>query len=135
MKFKIGRPPVWKNAQELEKTFLEYCQSLEENRLEEIDYVGKNAEKVIRYKMRPTTIEGFCIYAGLTTTTFYNYQEKNEFLGIISRIKEFCRGNCFDLAASGFIKESIIARYLGLSDKKEFTGENGGQIKVSLDLG
>lgn len=132
--FRQGRPRIWETPEDMEMSFIDYCKFLKENQLEEIDYVGKDAEKVIRYKMRPPTIEGFCVWNGNTNTSFYDYQEREGFSCIIARIKEFCRSNCFDLAAAGFIKETIISRYLGLAEKKELTGENGSAISFDLTL-
>lgn len=133
--FKTGRPRIWETPEDMEKSFIDYCKYLKDNQLEEVDYVGKDADRVIRYKMRPPTVEGFCVWVGSTNTSFYDYQEREGFSGIIARIKDFCYSNCFDLAAAGFLKENIIARKLGLADKKEEIGAGSKSSEIKLPDG
>lgn len=133
--FKTGRPRHWETPESLEETFKEYITYIDQNKMQEADFVGKDAIEVTRYKMRPPTIEGFCVFAGISTTSFYNYNQRPEFLDIITQVMEYCFSNCYDLAAAGFLKENIIARKLGLADKKEEIGAGSKSSEIKLPDG
>lgn len=76
-------------------------------------------------KMRPFTWEGVAMYCHCDVKTLRNYgkeDEKNkDFLPIITRIREVVYRQKFEGAAAGFFNSNIIARDLGLSDKKDVT--------------
>lgn len=73
-------------------------------------------------KMRPFTIEGLAIFAGIMSKTFRNYEQREEFLPVTTRIRDIIENQQFEGAASGFLNPNIIARKLGLADKQESTG-------------
>lgn len=91
-------------------------------------------------KMRPFTLEGLCNFADISVVTFHHYwnmhskvaedkestdkQKKQgaEFLEVCTRIKQMIDNHQFEGAASGFLNHAIIARKLGLADKKEIQG-------------
>lgn len=71
--------------------------------------------------MRPFTLHGLCIYLDCNTKYFNDFQEaKHEgFSEVLTRIRETIYNQKFAGAASGFFNANIIARDLGLADKKE----------------
>lgn len=76
-------------------------------------------------KMRPFSLEGFCNYAEIIRQTFLNYEKREEFLEVTTRIRQIIENQQFEGAAAGLLNPNIIARKLGLVDKKEqkITGE------------
>ena len=68
----------------------------------------------------PYTWEG--LYVFISITTLDNYKADEEFLGIISHIGNIIRNQKFVGAAAGLFNSNIIARDLGLSDKREDNG-------------
>ena len=72
------------------------------------------------------TIEGLCIYLDVTVQTFHNYgsNEKpyKEYFEIVTRIREIIRDQKLTGAMIGCYNANIIARELGMVDKKEVTG-------------
>lgn len=72
-------------------------------------------------KMRPFTLHGLCRYLQCNTHYFNNFDaEKHEgFSEVVTRIRETIYEQKFSGAASGFLNPNIIARDLGLADKKE----------------
>jgi hypothetical protein len=97
----------------------EYFEWIQNNPLIEIDYKGKDAIKVEMPKMRPMTLEGLCNYIDIAKSTFQEYEKKNDFSAITTRIRQIIETQQFEGAASGFLNPSIIARKLGLTDKTE----------------
>lgn len=122
---KVGRPIEY-SPEELALKANEYFQWVLENPLIEVDFRGKYLEEVKLPKMRPFTIEGFCIFAGIIRQTFLNYEKREEFLEVVSKIRNIIENQQYEGAASGFLNSNIVARKLGLADKKE------NEIKGSL---
>lgn len=106
--------------------FLEYKKWVDDNpRLVE-DYVGKDADRVMRQKPRPLTMEGFenwCEDKGVIKDLgdyFENRNKKyNEFSAICSRIKREIRQDQIEGGMTGIYNPSITQRLNGLVDKKE----------------
>lgn len=80
-------------------------------------------EEVIEHhtinKIRPFTIQGFCNFAEIVYKTFLEYEQRDDFSEVSSRIRGIIENQQFEGAAAGFLNASIIARKLGLADKKE----------------
>lgn len=72
-------------------------------------------------KMRPFTIQGLCNYLDISVKTFALYEERQEFIPVTTRARQIIYNQKFEGAASGFLNPNIIARDLGLVDKKERT--------------
>lgn len=98
--------------------YFEFCQT---NPLQEEQIVKykESYEKVGVSKMRPFTIQGLCNYLEISEDTFANYSKKEDFIGITTRIRQIIYNQKFEGAAAGFLNPNIIARDLGLVDKKE----------------
>ena len=76
-------------------------------------------------KMRAFTIQGFCNFAEIVLQTFLNYEKKQDFIDVCTRIRGIIENQQFEGAASGFLNPSIIARKLGLVDKSEVKTDDG----------
>ena len=113
---------------------------VEETTLPTKDKEGKNknvkAKTTIPYdiahlpKMRPFTMQGLCHYLGCNTGYFNDFsrslkdkegESDKDFSAIITRIRETVYRQKFEGAASGFLNANLIARDLGLADKKDHT--------------
>lgn len=92
---------------------------------------------------RPFTISGLCIYLGVNTKYFNDFadytQDKDDdiskgFSEIITRIREATYTQKFEGAAVGAFNANIIARDLGLADKKDLTtaGEKLNALQVEV---
>ena len=68
-------------------------------------------------------------------TTWDVYRRDDRFRSVTSCVDEAIRQQKFEGAASGFFNPAIIARDLGLVDKQEVTGANGGPIeKITTNM-
>lgn len=142
LRSKHGRDKLFATPDLLWEAACEYFEWCEKNPFEEIDYRGKDAKKVILPKMRPFTIHGLCSYLDCNTNYFKDFdkatREKTDdvskgFSSVLTRIKETIYNQKFSGAAAGFLNHSIIARDLGLADKKQLGGEGGGAIKLVFE--
>lgn len=87
-------------------------------------------------KVRPYTIEGLCIFLGINSRTFRNYQSKDEykdFIPILSTIEDIIRTQKFEGAAVGAFNSNIIARDLGLKDETSIEHKGGISYSDGLD--
>lgn len=116
-----GRPRTYQTAEQLLTVFEEYVQHIEENPFRETDYRGKDAMPVTIKRRRPLTKQSFCIFAGITEWRQVEvYKEKGEdFLQVITYIEQVIYSHKLEGASAGLFNSSIIARDLGLADKRE----------------
>ena len=130
-----GREAIFSDPVKLWDAACSYFEWCESNPLIEIDYRGKDATQVKLEKMRPFTMQGLCLFLGINTKYFHEfkttktYQDNKDFPEIVTRIEETVYNQKFTGAAAGFLNPNIIARDLGLSDKKEIT-----EVPQTLDL-
>lgn len=131
LRSKHGRDKLFATPNLLWEAACEYFEWIDENPLIEIDYVGKDATQVEKPHTRPYTLEGLVMYLDACTNYWKEFRkrcnENNEkdFIAIITRVEEIIRRQKFEGAACGFYNANIIARDLGLSDKKDLTSSDG----------
>ncbi|GEJ46024.1 DNA-packaging protein [Chryseobacterium sp. ON_d1] len=124
LRAKHGRDTLFESPELLWDAATEYFEWCDNNPLIEIDFKGKDADRVELPKMRPYTLHGLCIYLDCSTSYFREFKNserksKKDFMSVITRIEETIYNQKFTGAASGFLNPNIIARDLGLVDKKE----------------
>lgn len=134
-----GRKAIYDSADDLWEDCVEYFEWVEGNPLQEetlVTFQGK-FKRVDVPKMRAMTMEGLCRFLEIGTSTWADWRKPNhDFSEVVARAESVIREQKFTGAAAGFLNPNIIARDLGLSDKSELTGKNGGPIntKQTLDL-
>jgi len=79
---------------------------------------------------RPYTIKAFLLYIGTSESYWKDFKKANHegFSSIIETIEYAMYSQKFEGAATGAFNANIIARDLGLSDKKELTGKDGEKL-------
>ena len=125
LRSKHGRDKLFESPELLWEAATEYFEWCEENPLIEVDFRGKDADRVELPKMRAFTLQGLCLYLDCNTAYLRNFKNQEradgkDFSSIITRIEETVYDQKFSGAASGFFNANIIARDLGLADKSEF---------------
>ena len=127
--WKIGADRIYQ-PNELWGAFVKYCEWIEANPMPEEKVFGTGFRTTVG-KMRAMTVKGFCIYANMSYSTFQRYEDDEAYCTITLRIKDIIFTQKFEGAASDILNPSIIARELGMPDKKEVTGKDGGDIGVA----
>lgn len=122
LRTKHGRDKLFESPDVLWDAACEYFQWCDDNPLIEIDFRGKDSSEVEIPKMRALTWSGLELYLGIHSFEEYktnpNYKDFSE---VITRIDKVLFNQKFSGAAAGFLNANIIARDLGLADKKELT--------------
>lgn len=128
-----GRYPIFADAEQLWVAAEQYFDWVEENPLYEIKLVtfqGKATQEPLA-KMRAMTIAGLCIFLDICEKTWFNYAHHDDFLHVTTRIDRIIRTQKFEGACADLLNAKIIARDLGLADKKEIGGSGGAPMPVS----
>lgn len=131
LRSKHGRDKLFATPELLWEAACEYFDWIDNNPLIEIDYVGKDATQVEKPHTRPYTLEGLVMYLDACTNYWKEFRKRcndnneKDFIAIITRIEEIIRRQKFEGAACGFYNANIIARDLGLSDKKDLSSSDG----------
>lgn len=132
---KDGRELIFATPEDLLAKAYEYFDWCEDNPRYKREAIksGIKAGEVIKIEVdRPYTIEGLCVYAGISISTFYNYEERKDFLNVITHVREIIRQNQLEGAMVETYSPNIVARLLGLSDKRELTGEGGKDLTINI---
>jgi len=143
LRSKHGRDKIFKTPELMWEAACEYFIWCEEHPLIEIDYRGKDLEKVKLPKMRAFTMQGACHYMDVNKQYFDDFmeglrgktdKESANFSLIITRIRETIYQQKFVGSAAGFLNPNIIARDLGLVDKRENENKGSSIIVVPDSL-
>lgn len=118
------RPRNIDSPEQLWQLFEGYKKEVKDNPRIKVEYVGKEGQRVNTPIERPLSIEGFKCYcfahAGDINRYWYNVdKEFNEFVSIISRIREEIRSEQIDGGMVGAYNSNLTARLNGLADKKQ----------------
>ena len=117
---KHGRDKIFSTPEIMLDACYEYFEYQSKQVWNKIDYRGKDAERVEIPTNPPFTLTGLCIYLGVNTKYFTEF-EKNcspEFSEVITHIREIIYTQKFEGASVNVYNSNIIARDLGLADKK-----------------
>lgn len=79
-----GRPVAFKSPEEMQKKMYEYLDR-QSNRVSE---TMSSAGVVRTVDPAPITVEGFCVSAGITKASFYNYARKPKFRTLCNQFRQ-----------------------------------------------
>lgn len=138
LRSKHGRDKLFASPELLWKAACEYFEWCDKNPLKEtklFSYQGAIVKGEMG-KMRAYTLTGLCLYLDCNTAYFRKFKERlvakkealEGFDTVITRIEETIYIQKFQGAAADLLNSNIIARDLGLSDKKELSGKDGKDL-------
>ena len=129
-----GRPPIFRDATELEHACQEYFLWVDDNPFyEEIPRYSEKRDKWVVHKKpkpRPYTQGALCLYLGIPQDTWIDWRKnREEYREVIANVEHSIRQQKFAGAAAGFFNANIIARDLGMVDKQEVTNPTAGVVE------
>lgn len=137
LRSKHGRDKLFESPDLLWEAACEYFQWCVENPWMKTETKTKGTDKDGNPKIettqtpteRPFTVQGFCHYVEASVGWWKEFKKAKheDFLPITTRIDEVIYRQKFEGAAVGSFNPTIIARDLGLADKKEL--EHSGEVK------
>lgn len=130
----MGRPRKFKSVKALAEAWGAYKTYCDSQMVLTHDFSSKNSE-FVSSELRKSityTIEGFCVYAGISRSSFYEIYGKDErFSDIVTRMKEECEVD----ARKKFELQVIPAQLAGLwMSKYGYTTKQDTCVSGSLDL-
>lgn len=128
-----GPDPKFENCSDLWSACLEYFEWVERNPLKEAKLTQEKGKPKVMHlnKMRAMSITGLCVFLDIDDQTWRNWREgRKDLFGVIARAEQIIFTQKFEGASADLLNPSIIARDLGLADKKEHTGKDGGPIQT-----
>jgi len=134
---KHGREKLFTKPSILWDAACEYFQWVEDNPLWEnkvAQFQGEPVDMPVA-KMRAMTIDGLCLFLGIGVSTWNDYKNKEsykEYSEVIRNAELVIRSQKFAGAAADLLNANIIARDLGLKDKRELSGDAENPVTVLL---
>lgn len=124
----MGKHKYIETPEKMWEYFIQYKEWVNENPIEIEDYVGKDADRVMRQKPRPLTIEGFenwCYEKEIIGDLSHYFANTNgkydDYLTICSHIRKSIRQNQIEGGMAGIFNPSITQRLNSLTEKTENT--------------
>jgi hypothetical protein len=82
-------------------------------------------------KMRAMTIGAMCVFLDISNETWIDWRKNRDDLQpVIKQVEAIIYAQKFEGASADLLNASIIARDLGLADKRELSGPGGGPIQT-----
>ena len=129
-----GAKPKFANPDDLWDACEQYFQWVVDNPLQEekgFAFQGVVTKETFA-KMRAMTLEGLQDFIDVHPSTWAEWRKPDHGLSeIVTRAERIVRRQKFEGAAADLLNPNIIARDLGLADKQEHTGKDGGPIEVA----
>ena len=131
-----GRKPIFASPDDIWSAAVEYFEWVEANPLFQdqlVTFQGRATHEPLA-KMRAMSIAGLCNFLDLGRRTWDEYRSREDFLPVVTRVEEVIYQQKFEGASADLLNPSIIARDLGLADRKELTGKDGKPIETHTRL-
>jgi hypothetical protein len=116
-----GAKPKFENPDDLWDACAQYFEFVEDTPLSEqrgFAFQGKVTKEDFPL-MRAMTLGGMCIFLDISLTTWHDWRKNRPDLSeVITRVEQIIYTQKFEGAAAGLLNPNIIARDLGLAEKK-----------------
>ena len=119
LRSKHGRDKIFSSPEILWDACNEYFQVTSTRVWVKKDWVGKDALEVNRETSVPFTQAGLYIFLNIVAQTWLEYKKLQDFSDVIARAEQIIYNQKFEGAAVGAYNANIIARDLGLAEKKD----------------
>jgi len=136
---KDGRDKIYQKPEDLLNEAIEYFKYCDDNPWYKKEAIksGQMAGEILSIPtQRPYTVEGFCLFAGISLKGFKNYgnlDSHKDFFLVYTYIREVIDLNQLEGASVGAYNPNIIARKLSLVDKQENSIKAEGlSIKIEV---
>lgn len=120
-----GQGRLYNNPQELWDGCVEYFDWITANPLKESKLASYEGDHQIVEvpRLRAMTIRSLCVFLDIDQQSWANWRKGREDLQpVIAKVEDIIFANKFEGAAAGLLNPTIIARELGLIDKREQSG-------------
>lgn len=133
---KHGRDKIFATPEDFLASAYEYFEACDENPWFKKEAIksGDMAGTLIDIPVqKPYSIQGLCIFIGITERTFLNYETEKaykDFFQVFTHVRDIIENNQMEGATVGAYNANIIARKLGLADNVNQKNTNLGVTKI-----
>ena len=129
-----GRKPIFATPEDMWDACEQYFEWVADNPLHEAKAFAFQGDVTVASlpKMRAMTIQGLCIFLDITRSTWDEYKKREDFSDITTRVESIIFTQKFEGASAELLNPNIIARDLGLADKQQHSGADGGALVVQV---
>lgn len=122
-----GRDPAFSSPEQMWEDCVAYFAWCEDNPLIESKPFAFQGTAFLEQvpKMRAMTVTGLCVFLGIGRSTWEDYKKKKDFSVIMQDVEQVIYEQKFTGAAADLLNANIIARELGLADKKDHQSTDG----------
>lgn len=138
---KVGRPPMYKSAEEMQKIIDSYFEECKGRLLTDDEGVVMRDKYGIPIfvDVKPPTITGLALALGFNSRqALLNYQEKDEFNDTITRAKakveQYAEERLFDKDGANGAKFSLANNFSGWKEKKEIEADVSSTVTINVEL-
>lgn len=119
LRSKHGRDKIWTDPEVLLQACMEYFDVTSKRIWEKTEFNGKDAIECKVPTSAPFTLTGLYVFLDIVHSTWDEYRKKDGFSAVCTRVEQIIYTQKFEGASVGAYNANIIARDLGLADKKE----------------
>lgn len=138
---KVGRPPMYETAEEMQEAIDAYFKECKGRvlQLDDGEIVRDKYGIPILIDVRPPTITGLALALGFNSRqALLNYQEKDEFNDTITRAKAkvecYAEERLFDKDGANGAKFSLANNFTGWKEKKEIEADVTNTVTINIEL-
>ena len=138
---KVGRPPMYKSAEEIQVKIDDYFRSCEGEILKDGDgnVLTDKYGAPIRINDKPPTITGLALALGFTSRqALLNYQAKEDFVDTITRAKArveaYAEARLFDKDGANGAKFSLANNFDGWREKQQIEAAVKNDVTINVEL-
>lgn len=138
---KVGRPPMYKTAEEIQEKIDAYFEECKGKQLfcEEGAPMRDKYGLPIFVDVRPPTITGLALALGFTSRqALLNYQAKEEFVDTIMRAKAkvecYAEERLFDKDGANGAKFSLANNFEGWKEKQQIEADVKNEVTINVEL-
>ena len=137
---KVGRPPMYKSAEEIQEKIDAYFKKCEGEPLviDGVVATDKYGEPIIVGK-KPLTVTGLALALGFNSRqSLLNYQDKEEFMDTIMRAKavveQYAEERLFDKDGANGAKFSLANNFEGWKEKQQIEADVNAAVNINIEL-
>jgi len=134
LRSKHGRDLIFSSPTLLWEACTEYFEATDKRKWNKIEFNGKDATKCEVPTDTPYTWTGLYLFLDISHTTWQDYETREDFIAICTRVRHTIYTQKFEGAAVGAYNANIIARDLGLTDKKELDHKGIPEPDINITI-
>lgn len=130
----MGRQRKFKNVKALEEAWEEYKNMCNQKLVLTHDFSSKNSEFVSAELKRSVTytIEGFCVYVGISRSAFYErYAGDEKYADMVTRMREECEIDAREKFELGIIPSQLAGLWMS---KYGYTTKQDTNVSGKVDV-